>query len=369
VSNIRSSMLLLGIAVAAILIGGLRLLTEQAQLPAGSSTSAQPDGVLGLYTWLADLGAQTQRLSDPIIDPDVATVLIVQPPAALDQTTRDELDAFADRGGTIVLAGDSVQWLLAARALGVNAEPAAEPAALATTPDGLTLPLASRYRLSTDRAGAQPLLVRDNGDWVALRVPYRQGNLLVIASPEPLTNAGLTDDATARFVYREVVSPTLMTGSPVAFDEIQRLPGASVAGTPDMDQLLYQTPVGRAILYAGVLTFLFLLLGGRRLGPPVYLHSATEAPRTMFEHVQMLANLYRRSGQLGVVRERMSRVYARDGARGTLAPDRAAALESALARLESARTESQVVSAVGTIERARSRVELQSSEPGAQAQP
>ena len=92
-----------------MLIGALRLVTEQAQLPAGSSTSAQPDGALALYTWLGDVGGQTQRLNDPSIDPSVGTVLIVEPPAVIDQTTRDGLYAVADRGGSIVLAGDSVQ--------------------------------------------------------------------------------------------------------------------------------------------------------------------------------------------------------------------------------------------------------------------
>ncbi len=349
-SNIRSSMLLLGIAVAAMLIGALRLVTEQAQLPAGSSTSAQPDGVLALYTWLGDVGGQTQRLNDPSIDPSVGTVLIVEPPAVIDQTTRDGLDAVADRGGSIVLAGDSVQWLIFARALGVTAEPATAQAATATTPDGLSLPLASRYRLSSDHAAAQPLLVRDNGDWVGLRLPYRQGTLIVLASPEPLTNAGLADDATARFVFHEVVSPAVTTGLPVAFDEIERSPGSSAGGTPSLDQLLYQTPVGRAMLYGALLTFLFLLLGGRRLGPPVYLRSAAEAPRTMYEHVQMLANLYRRSGQLGVVRKTLSRSYARGLARGTLPPARATALLSALARVESARGESDLVAAVAALD-------------------
>jgi hypothetical protein len=195
--------------------------------------------------------------------------------------------------------------------------------------------------------------VGDDGGWVALSVPYRQGRLIVVASPQPFTNAGLADDATARFVFREVVSPSAASGLPVAFDEIDRSPGASAASTPSLDQLLYQTPVGRALLYAGLLTFLFLLLAGRRLGPPIYLRSSAEAPRTMYEHVQMLANLYRRAGQLQVARETLGRSYARGLARGTLPPDRAAALRSGIAALESARTESDMVSAVAFIEGVR----------------
>jgi hypothetical protein len=348
-------MLLLGIAVAAILIGGLRLLTEQPRLPAGSSSSAQPDGALGLYTWMSDLGARVQRRNDTFIDPGASTVLLIQPAAIVDEGIRDSLQEVATRGGTIVLAGDSVQWLLLARALGVDVQPASAPAsaATATTNDGSTVPFVSRYRLGPNTAGAQPLLVGANGDWVGVRQPLGQGNLIVITSPEPFTNAGLSDDTTARFVFREIVSPALAADGPALFDELGRpatgVPEASVG----VDQLLFQTPPGRALLYASVLTFVFLLLAGRRPGPPVYLRSAVETPRTMYEHVQMLANLYRRAGQWKVVREAFRRQYARALARGTHDPGRARALREALVRLDSARSEAEVVAAVGSIEDGR----------------
>jgi hypothetical protein len=106
-------------------------------------------------------------------------------------------------------------------------------------------------------------------------------------------------------------------------------------------------------LYASALTFLFLPLAGRRLGPPVLVRSAVETPRTMYEHIQMLANLYRRAGQLDVVRQTFSRQYARALARGTHDPGRRQGLESAMARLDSARTESEVITAVGSIEARR----------------
>jgi hypothetical protein len=346
-------MLLLGIAVAAILIGALKLVTEQVQAPAGSSYSTQSDGALALYTWLGDVGGQAQRLTEAAVDPAVGTVLVLQPPSIVDQSTQAALRGVADRGGTIVLAGDSVQWLILARALGVSVEPASAPSATAMTPDGLRLPFTSRYRLRSDTAGARPLLVREDGDWVALQVPYRQGNLVVVASPEPFANAGLGDDATARFVFRELVSPAVTAGQPVAFDEIERSAGAGDPNTPNLDQLLFQTPAGRAVLYAALLTFVFLLLAGRRLGPPVYLRSAAEAPRTMYEHVQMLANLYRRAGQLSVVREAFSRHYRRVLGHRTLTPGRSATLAEGLARVESSRSESDLVAAVAAIEDAR----------------
>src|SRR5205085_7663571 len=133
------------------------------------------------------------------------------------------------------------------------------------TADGLRFPFAGRYRLRAENA--QPLLVRANGDQVAVRLPYRQGTLIVIASADPLTNAHLRDDATARFVFRQIVSPA--AGHTLAFDEVHHSLAPGAPGPATVNTLLLQTAAGRAVVYAAVLTFSYLLLSGRRLGPPL----------------------------------------------------------------------------------------------------
>jgi hypothetical protein len=143
-SRLRSSMVLLAICVGALLIGALRLVTEQRPLPPGSSYSAQPDGTLGLYTWIEAVGSRPQRLRDRVIDAEVGTLIILQPTTLLDGQMRDSLDIVAQRGGTLVLAGDSIQWLLYARALGVTVEPVTPETSSATTPDGMHLHFCGR---------------------------------------------------------------------------------------------------------------------------------------------------------------------------------------------------------------------------------
>lgn len=310
-SRWRSSMLLLGVAVVAIVIGFLRVITEPTALPTGSSYSAQPDGALALYSWLSELGAQPTRLSSFDSPRSAGSVFIVEPVSVGGDQSRQMLDAVGDRGGTIVLAGDSIPWLLQTRNLGVTVEPSQPAPDPAQTPDGLRVPLSSRYRVRAD--GAQPLLVLPNGDWAALRKPYRQGTLVVIVSPEPLTNAGLADADTARFVFRDVASPVVASGQSVAFDEINRPPGIAVGApeTPSLSQLLFATAPGRAVLYAALVVFVFLLLAGRRLGPAIVPRSPAQSQRTMYEHVQMLADLYRRAGQFGALRNNLGRQYAR----------------------------------------------------------
>jgi hypothetical protein len=339
VSRLRSSITLLGICVVALVIGGLRLLTERTPLPVGSSYSAQPDGALGVYAWFDALGGRTLRLRDLVLDESQpASLVVVQPESPLDQSAHDAFDGVAQRGGTLVVAGDSLPWLLYTRSLGVTVEPLRASGSTVRTQDGLAFPLVAHYRLAA--AASQPVLLTEDGQVVALRTAYKGGSLLVIASPEPLTNLALSRGPAARFVYREILSPSV--GQVLTFDEVHHSFSPAAAGTPSVNQLLFDTPPGRAILYAALLTFAFLALRGRRLGPPLPARPPTETRRTMYEHVQMLASLYRRAGQLGAARDAFSRHYARLRTRSDSS--------LALRRIETARTESDLIAAVAAFD-------------------
>jgi hypothetical protein len=339
-------MVLLAICVGALLIGVLRLATQRPTLPAASSSSAAPDGALALYTWIDALGGRTERLGDTIANANVGTLLILEPQGLFGSQDRSDLEALADQGATVVLAGESIQWLVTARSLGVTVEPVTAPPGSASSADGLRLPFFGRYRLRD--AAAQPLLVADDGDWVGLRKPYRGGTLVVIASAGPFTNAGLADTATARFVFREVVAPAVDARGSIGFDEVDRGFTPNGPGPATINQLLLSTAPGRAALYVGLVLFASLILGSWRLGPAVVARSAAESQRTMYEHVQMLADLYRRAGQLAVVRETFAQRYARLLARGAADARRSARLDRALARVRAARTESELVAAVAS---------------------
>jgi hypothetical protein len=179
-------------------------------------------------------------------------------------------------------------------------------------------------------------------------MPYKQGTLVVIASSDLLSNAGLVDPNAARFAYRQFVGSA--AGHTIAFDELHHAVPPGVPGPATINTLLFQTPTGRALVYASLLTFGYLLLSGRRLGPSLPARQPSEIPRTMYEHVQMLANLYRRARQLRVVRDAFSRHYARRVARGGVGSTRTAALAEALARIQSARTESDLIAAVAAVD-------------------
>jgi hypothetical protein len=337
-SHIRSSLILLGICVVALLIGALRLATERTPLPVGSSYSTEPLGAQALYEWTGAVGGTPSRLQEAVVDDadPPASVLVLQPETVIDPAARQAFDTVPERGGTLVVAGDSLAWTLYARQLGITVEPIRGGTTSVSTADGqLDLNVQARYRVEAD--DASPVLEDGQGNWIALRRPYRNGSLIVIATPEPLLNRSLGDDQVARFVYREL----LTNASTIAFDEAHHsfmppnTPGAPVT----VEQLVLNTPAGRALLYAAAVVFVFLLLTGRRLGPPLVGHGPTETRRTMYEHVQMLANLYRRAGQFGVVRAAFARHYQREAARLGSRGD-------ALVRIELARNDAELIAAV-----------------------
>jgi hypothetical protein len=105
---------------------------------------------------------------------------------------------------------------------------------------------------------------------------------------------------------------------------------------------LLATPPGQAALFAASVVFGYLLLSGRRLGPPLAPADAAQGDRAMYEHVQALAGLYRRAGQLAHARRHFSHYYRR---RLDHAPAAPLALQS-LAAIERAQTDSTLIAAV-----------------------
>jgi hypothetical protein len=341
-TRLRSSLVLLALVIGALIVSWLQLVRDT-HLPVGSSYSVQAEGIQALYEWAAAMGANPRRLQQAVLDPasPPRVLLVVQPETFVSDRDRRAFDAVPRGGGTLVLAGDSFALQAYARMLGVTFEPAAASAAS-------ELPIVSHYRLRA--SGASPLLTGSSGDTLAVRTPYLGGTLVVIATPQPLTNGALRNDDVARFVLREVLA-----SDGVAFDEAHHSYAPSETSQQvTMNDLLFDTAPGRAVVYVACLTFVCLLLANRRLGPAVAERGATETWRTMYEHVQMLAGLYRRAGQFGTVRGALLRHYQRLLAHGSLTPARAAALSDALRLVEQASSEPALIAAAAAADAAAS---------------
>jgi hypothetical protein len=373
-SRNRNLVALGALATLALLAAWFAYTSSRPRYPVGSSQSPAPEGSRALYLWAEALDRRVQRLERLAFSssgsPEV--VLLLQPLLPVMEDARQALEVVPERGGTLILAGDTPAVQAAAEAYGVDVQPSRRHLRALAPGLGDSVPVNTRLRLRDDEESATPLLVASNGDVLALRKTHGRGDVVVVTSVLPFTNDGLRDQGAARFVHR-VVFGTARPGSAVAFDETHYGPTWSAgAGQPAQrfDDLLRYTAPGRAVVYVALLTFCYLWLSGRRLGPALAPADPAESSRPLYEQVQALAGLYRRSGQLAYLRSHFQDQYRRILAGGSAAPPGTAGVAptspappsltppqqpqaaQALSQLGQARTTSQLIEAVNRMEEA-----------------
>jgi len=217
----------------------------------------------------------------------------------------DAVKAFVRAGGTVVVAtefGLFERALLDAfdvRVVGLGAPGVhglrnaafADPPARALTVD----------RVGALAAGASWLVLATDGrsPIVAMKREGR-GAVYVVASLFPFLGDGLGLTDNGRFALGLAVD-ALSDGREVAFDEYHH----GFHPTTDVLVLLQRTWPGRALAFAVFAAFLYLVLSGRRLGPPVPLEP--RPARSSLEYIRGFAGLVRRSGRGEIARRRLRR--------------------------------------------------------------
>jgi hypothetical protein len=160
--------------------------------------------------------------------------------------------------------------------------------------------------LAVDRVGSLSLgpkalaLATDGRTTIAAAVREGRGTFYVVASLWPFLAAGLGEADNAR-VALALAHDAVASGGTVAFDEYHHGSHPST----DVLVLLQSTWPGRALVFASVAGFLYLVLSGRRLGPPVPLDP--RPARSSLEFIRGFAGLVRRSGRGEIARRRLRR--------------------------------------------------------------
>lgn len=267
----------------------------------GSTYAGHSEGTQALVQWLSQLGYTVRTLDEApwTLPPDAHALLIIAPSGSFSQTELRRLGAWTQDGGTVIIAQDrdrSTQ-LLAHLGLGLArlTRPVERAAlrlpALNWPSVGEALVRASRgLRLGRDDAAVHmgdcntPLLV----SW-----GQGAGQVFVISTAYPFTNAGLADEGNAQLVYN-LVRAGAPPGGTVVFDEAHHLRPPAVLSLA----WLVSRPEGWGLIYGGGLLFLYLLLSGRHFGAPLPV-SARAAPRTSAEFVSAIASLQQRTGRSG----------------------------------------------------------------------
>jgi hypothetical protein len=211
---------------------------ERPSGPAGSSYATTPGGVAAYATLLERAGHHVRRLRAPLDEqrPSPAETVVVVDGDPLGRQQAAALRAQVRAGGRAILAGD------AATALG----------------DDAALPR---------RAGGTAPVTRRLG----------RGTLILAADAEPFRNRALADDDHAAATLALAGAP----GRPVAFVE-------SVHGYADQRGLAaLPDGVQTCLILLALAALAFLVLRGRRLGPPE--RRARELPPPRRAHVEALA--------------------------------------------------------------------------------
>ena len=268
----------------------------------GSAYDSGSGGAAALRQYLEAMGAATSTVQgESFAVPQAAVLLILGASEQVSDIDVQQLRAFVRSGGTLVAAteqgifdrgifdafGVRVSGIAIAGTHDVASAAFADPPARSIFIDrGVTLvPGPQGEALATDGRAAVIAAVRDGS-----------GIFIAVGSLWPFLGGGLGEADNARVVLA-LLRPAL--GRTLAFDEYHH----GLHPSSDLTVLIEKTWPGRALVFAGVLTFLYLVLSGRRLGRPVPL--AVRPSRSSLEYVRGFAGLVRRSGRGEIARRRM----------------------------------------------------------------
>lgn len=326
--------LLAGALVVAALV--VLVLTARAAPSSGRSGSVYdggPGGAAALRRYLDAMGARTVTVQGASFDPGDARVLLVLGATEL-VTPADvaTLRSFVRSGGTLIVATDVG---LAERSLlesyGVAVAGVAAPGAYPLAGAAFADPPAARLAIDLGVTLALPpeglVLASVAGAPIVGAIQDGRGAAIFVGSLRPFLTAGLGDAENARAVL-DLVRPALR-GATVAFDEYHH----GFRPSSDVLVLLQQTWPGRALVFATIVALLYLVLSGRRLGPPLPLDA--RPARSSLEYVRGFAGLVRRSGH-GEIAHRRLRSDLQTGLARSLGLDPATPFDRVVARLAAA---------------------------------
>lgn len=269
----------------------------------GSIYDESPGGASVLRRYLEGVGLTVVPVQGDRFAPSgagITTLFLLGPTDLIESADVQALHDFVRLGGTLVIATD----------LGLNERRLLDDFGLSPRGGvlrGGNIPVRSIAfavppvrTLNVDhglalrpRDDATPLVLDDGAPFVGLASEGR-GQVFVVGSLAPFVNAGIGLADNGRFAL------ALAEGAArVGFDEFHH--GARPA--PEFTALLGQTWLGRGLLAAFGLVFLYLALTGRRLGPPLPLDP--RPPRSSLEYIRSFAGLARRSGHGEIARRRL----------------------------------------------------------------
>lgn len=266
-------------------------------------TSAAPNGLLALRLWLIDMGYDLQEtMGEEFQLPATTELLLIwstgHPYTMAEAAT---LQAWLAKGGTAVIMGSQVRNDALVEEFGVQPGAPTPPFFTATPQQPLVTEL-SEIELTgalptldlTDAPAAVPLLAGSDGEITVAVQSHGAGTLWHLSGHHTLVNAQLRTPAQAALLLAFLRH--VKAGGTIRLDTYHLWGPTTnaVTSVQTLQEWFYRTTWGWALLFLLAITALFLLLQGRRLGPPLP-SQAEVRRREAAEYVRAMANLARRA--------------------------------------------------------------------------
>lgn len=263
----RNLVLLLGAVVLVVLLAfSVWGPQRQSDDPHPTTFNAGSQGVKAAYLLGQDLGYSSQRWNQPLagfkqVNPSNTTLILTEPILPLKNlaATKGEVADFLSRGGRVLATGTSGAALLPGGATAAATSFVAQ--ACLTRPEGDgELARAGRVRMAAPvrwdgHASLFHVEQRCGADAVVVSYSYGKGEAIWWASPMPLSNAGLRDDASLALMLASL-GPVTSAGATrtLLFDEYlhtaRETLGETLAGLPWWALKLQIALVAAALIFS-----------------------------------------------------------------------------------------------------------------------
>ena len=253
------------VGLTAVVLFSLSLWTEPMARFRGSVRNQGPEGAQSLAGWLSQLGYEVRFPNQALALKDSDQLLFVLAPQGdFSQLELIATESWVRGGGTLVIAQDNNQSNDLLRQFGLRLSlifPRQNEAELRLPtlnwPWVGALDVTARRRVQVD-CGKVAIHIGDCNRPLLVSFGQGRGQVYVMSSLYPFTNAGLQNEANVQFV-QNLVQANVQAGATILFDEVHR---------DSRSSWLLQTREGWGVLLAVLFIVAYFLAQRQRFGGP-----------------------------------------------------------------------------------------------------
>lgn len=292
---------LIGLVLIVALVGVAWWQSNRQEAVPYDPSDSSNTGLRALALWFEEMGHPVEITARLRYTPPSDALIVLHPmPRPVSELTAQRLHTWVEEGGSLVLVGPAARETALIDTFGVEQIAGQRPGfsisqrqpLLPTTEAEWSGPFTRSSLSAFGNSELLPVLVDTFNSPVVAIQPLGEGIVWHLTEDFALTNLNLRDEHIATLV------PTMLrTVAPYA--PVLILSGAMTFQTDlpmTVQRWLYADPIGWGLLAAAGILLLYLVLQGRRLGPPLKAVAGAH-PRPAADYVHAMATLQRRARQ------------------------------------------------------------------------